>query len=297
MNNMNALARNAWKYVDRDKRPEKLQQIEYACLAPDTTNEIFDAIQILELVAGTAFLKRYGRDKATDNEKRSAGRKILENQDPLLDELELALDGFENSNRKVLLIKPAKAFGVFREMIQLYGAIALLDLLQEHGTIEAAKDAIPHKSKRNVWQNIGGQLIPVSDVQQMLKKVHTGKIDDWDAVHAWYEKEGQQYAHRKRQHALAALKELTGFDIHKSDKKSIQQVLAKAVTTREWMLQGIINSRKKDYDNSFRKMLYDTQEEMDTVMGAFDDNSFIQMEQQQFDEFKQRLDQVMKKLK
>ena len=45
MYNMYALARNAWKYQDRDKRTLRTQHIEYDYLAPDTINAMFDAIQ------------------------------------------------------------------------------------------------------------------------------------------------------------------------------------------------------------------------------------------------------------
>ncbi|HMC98855.1 MAG TPA: DUF4954 family protein, partial [Ferruginibacter sp.] len=48
MYNMYALTRNARKYVDRDRRTEKIQHIEYDFLAPDTVNEMFDALKILE---------------------------------------------------------------------------------------------------------------------------------------------------------------------------------------------------------------------------------------------------------
>ena len=48
MYNMYALERNAWKYEDRDRRTEKLQKLEFEYLAPDTINEIFDALKILQ---------------------------------------------------------------------------------------------------------------------------------------------------------------------------------------------------------------------------------------------------------
>nr|MDQ6901580.1 DUF4954 family protein [Bacteroidota bacterium] len=47
MYNMYALARNTWKIEDRDKRTEKIQTIENNYLAPDTINEIFDALELL----------------------------------------------------------------------------------------------------------------------------------------------------------------------------------------------------------------------------------------------------------
>ena len=40
MYNMYAIARNAWKYKDRDKRFDKTQLIEFDYLAPDTVEEI-----------------------------------------------------------------------------------------------------------------------------------------------------------------------------------------------------------------------------------------------------------------
>ncbi|HET7898137.1 MAG TPA: DUF4954 family protein, partial [Flavisolibacter sp.] len=42
--NLYALARNAAKYADRDKRNKKIQHIEFSFLAPDSINEIFTAL-------------------------------------------------------------------------------------------------------------------------------------------------------------------------------------------------------------------------------------------------------------
>ena len=50
MYNMYALARNEEKYETRDKRVNKTQQIEYDFLAPDSVNEIFDALQLLKKI-------------------------------------------------------------------------------------------------------------------------------------------------------------------------------------------------------------------------------------------------------
>ena len=58
MYNMYALARNSWKYGDRDKRIQPIQQMEYDYLAPDTINEMFIALELLEYFSGKAFYKR-----------------------------------------------------------------------------------------------------------------------------------------------------------------------------------------------------------------------------------------------
>ena len=48
MYNMYAMARNAGKYVGRDNRPDKTQEIEYDFLAPDSVNEMFDALLLMK---------------------------------------------------------------------------------------------------------------------------------------------------------------------------------------------------------------------------------------------------------
>jgi hypothetical protein len=58
MYNMYGLARNSWKYVDRDKREDKVQRIEYDYLAPDTINEIFESLRLLEKAVGKSWLIR-----------------------------------------------------------------------------------------------------------------------------------------------------------------------------------------------------------------------------------------------
>jgi hypothetical protein len=56
--NMYALARNAWKYKDRDKRTEKIQLLEFDYLAPDTIFEVYRAIGILETETGKSYLQQ-----------------------------------------------------------------------------------------------------------------------------------------------------------------------------------------------------------------------------------------------
>src|SRR4051812_23219795 len=58
MYNMYALARNSWKYADRDKQIQPIQQMEYDFLAPDTVNEMFNALSLLEYFTGKAFYKK-----------------------------------------------------------------------------------------------------------------------------------------------------------------------------------------------------------------------------------------------
>ena len=61
--NMYALARNTWKFQARDKRKTKTQHIEADSLAPDTAEEIFAAMRLLEIWTAKAHL-RQGSERA-----------------------------------------------------------------------------------------------------------------------------------------------------------------------------------------------------------------------------------------
>ena len=60
MYNMYALARNSWKFKNRDKRINKTQHIEFEPLAPDTMEEVFQAMRLLEIWTAKAALQQTG---------------------------------------------------------------------------------------------------------------------------------------------------------------------------------------------------------------------------------------------
>src|SRR5215216_274836 len=76
MYNMYALARNSYKYIDRDKRISKTQYIEYNFLAPDTINEIFSALDLLRKFTALAYKLNH----------HSSEQELLELGDRLLNE-------------------------------------------------------------------------------------------------------------------------------------------------------------------------------------------------------------------
>ena len=80
MHNMYALARNVVKYADRDKRNEKIQLIEYDYLAPDSVNEIFEALQLLKKFTGIAYAKA-NKKKYAQKEILAMGETLLEKKD------------------------------------------------------------------------------------------------------------------------------------------------------------------------------------------------------------------------
>jgi hypothetical protein len=75
--NMYALARNAVKYVDRDNRIDKSQHIEYDFLAPDTVNEIFDALALLKKITGEAYQSKI-KETIPPKELLKTGESLLD---------------------------------------------------------------------------------------------------------------------------------------------------------------------------------------------------------------------------
>jgi hypothetical protein len=300
MYNMYALARNSWKYVDRDKREDKIQHIEYDYLAPDTINELFSSMQLLEELTGNAFFKKFDSKKAHNKEEKIAkGKSLLIEQSKLIDELEIIAENFENSKRKTVLIKVSQSYVLFREMIQFYGVSHLIHFIQQ-GSFKNITDviqALPSYSKRDEWLNIGGQLMNTTTVEALKQKVKTGKIKSWDGLHDFYTSEGTRYEQQKFYHALASLAEINQLKLKKIDHATISKFLNEAVATKEWMAKSIHTSRAKDYSNPYRKMVYETQKEMDNVIGKLSDNSFIQQQAEDAMNFKKEIAALKRKLK
>lgn len=298
MYNYYALARNAWKYIDRDKRLEKIQKIEFDYLAPDTIKEMFAGIELLELYIGKALLKHLGKTFTTDKDTIKLAQKYLNESNPLVHELKVYGEGFENSKRKVEIIKAAKAWKVYKRMIVFYSIKEIHKALEEHGTIENIIAKMPARTSLSAsWENVGGQLMSEDDLQNILKKIKNGSINCWDDLHDFYKLLGKQYPQKKLVHALFALQKVTGINLKKATKENWIAWFNESLETAQWKLSGIISSREKDYTSHFRKMMYDTQEEMDEVLGSFSENSFIISEKELFAEYEKSVKALLKKMK
>jgi hypothetical protein len=296
--NMYALSRNAWKYIDRDKRTEKVQHIEYDFLAPDTINEIFTAIQLMETCTGNAYLKT-GQKSEPFNDNHSAGKYLLKSGNKIINELEILGENIENSKRKTVLVKVLPAYKIYEELVIYYGTTQLLNFIQENNfkSLDELKAALPAKQVRTEWINIGGQLMPATDIDLLNEKIKSGKIKSWDGVHEYYQLQGEKYPQQKLKHALAALTEITGVNLKKIDANQFSTLLNSVIATKEWMTKGIYDSRSKDYSNPYRKMVYESVGEMNAVLGKLEENSFIKQQVEELKGFKNQIASLKKKFK
>jgi hypothetical protein len=201
----------------------------------------------------------------------------LKAKNKIVDTLEILGEGFENSKRKVVFRKVLKAYQIFEEAVLLYGMTEILKLAKQKSIkdFEGLINILPAKTQRNYWINLGGQLIPESEILTLRKKINTNKIKSWDEIHTFYETMGTQYESQRCNHALASLSELLGISLKKISKEQFNNLLESMVSIKEWMAKGIYDSKAKDYSNPYRKMVYDTTAEMNAVVGKLEDNSFI----------------------
>ena len=267
MYNMYALERNSWKYTDRDKRTDKIQHLEYGYLAPDTINELFDSLKILNSLQ--------------------------------LNEQGVAItSGWENTSRKTLVIKVPQSIAMFNELIHFYGIMQLMQffLNNKFTNFDDLKKSLSAKIQRSQWLNIGGQLIQDSSIDTLKRNIKTNKINSWEEVHNFYIAEGERYTEDKLHHAYTSLLEILFITPKQFTVNVFIELLQKAVITRTWMCKGIYDSRAKDYTNPFKKMVYDTTEEMNSVVGSLEENTFIQQQTGELENFKKQVQFIIKSL-
>ncbi|RFS24903.1 DUF4954 family protein [Chitinophaga silvatica] len=291
--NMYAIARNSWKYVDRDKRIDKTQQIEYDYLAPDSVEEMFNALSIMELATGNAWyaLAENASKKAlTEKDIRKKGKELLLNNPEEVAKLTILVKGFENSSREVQLLKVHKAYPLFRELIVFYG---IRNILAANKPSFLALQAAVKNAKRSNWQNVGGQLMKSETVEQLKSKIKKNRISSWNQLHDQYVEIGEEYAAEKLQHAVASMMEIKDVAIKNLSPELLSAWLTESINTMEWLTAQIKRSREKDYINPFRQMTYQSTKEMDAVIGKLEDNSFINQTATELEEYKNNIQKTI----
>jgi hypothetical protein len=293
-----ALQRNEWKYKDRDARATKELALEYRSLAPDSVNEIFDALELLSLFAGKAYFRHFEQEIPTDDMCKTKGRELFNHDDKLLDELEILAEGFENSKRKVVVLKARKAYASFREMVRYYAVGQISTWFSKEHVLKSpfGLTSISKLPLREEWINIGGQLVPSSSLALLLEEIKSKKLNSWDAVHLAYKGIADSSPEHLFQHAVAALLEIEHISLEDLTASKLSTLFKGHLATNEKVFQGIVQSREKDMTNPFRKMVYANEAEMEAVLGKMNDNSFVREKDKERMELSTRIENILAKL-
>ena len=316
LHNMYALARNSWKYIDRDKRIDRIQLLEYDYLAPDTIGEIVHSLALLERYTGIALARQLANSDPNENTRnppastvisglwekkysadqlREMGAALLEHSPGDVEKMDILADGWENTDRKVRLVKVAPAWTLFKDLIAHHAAEQLMLFIKQNSIsgYDQLLDLLPANGPIQNWLNVGGQLIRESEMKKFIGQIHSGKVRNWEQVHNWYKQQGERYALDKLTHALAALKAVRGISLKKDGPETLGHLLRQSVATREQFMKEIYDSRAKDYSNPFRKMVYGSTEEMNAVVGRLQDNGFIKQEKEALKKYRQNVEKIV----
>ncbi|MFM8807036.1 MAG: DUF4954 family protein, partial [Sphingomonadales bacterium] len=295
--NLYALARNSEKYKARDQRIDRSIALEYDYLAPDTINEMFEALEVLRVATGRAYAKAEQKN-ISSRQLGSTGEWLLDNNADYVNSISVTADGLENSKRKVNILKAAHAYQVYKRMIVFYAVEQLLNSIDgEHLTWAELRTALLQaRGKRTAWKNLGGQLITEQALAQLCKKIKSGTLAGWDAIHHWYREQSSLYVKQKQQHALASLWEVSGVRGAQLSRARVEVLVREAMITNRWIEEQLVASRTKDYQNPFRKLVYENEQEMNEVMGRLSDNPFIAQYRTKTNLFEQRSMQLLYRL-
>ena len=248
--NMYALIRNFFKYRERTLKGNKKPLPEFDFLAPDTVEEIIAALYLIE--------KKRSEAKDIETESKSIN-------------FEVSSENIENSSRDVRLLKINKSIKGYREMLLFYcGSVIFSWIKSETGSKEALFSGSFTKERIQDWINFGGHIVPEQSVYELVGKIEKGELISWDEVHLFTEKQIFLYPGRKLSHAVSVL-------LYLYDEEKISEWLFKKLeneyrTLLNDVVYQIRKSRKKDYDDDFRIAVYRNSEELESVIGKFEDD-------------------------
>jgi len=291
--NMYALARNSWKFQNRDKRIHKDQNIEFEPFAPDTIEEIFKARTLLEIWTAKASLleKKVSQKGKNDEDLARMGRHLLSGKEEEINNLEVLGENMENTKRKVLILKPYKAYHAYGDMLHYYATknlIAYMSSDQKATFSGMCKDLKGDRQKE--WVNLGGQMMQKDDVDKLRSDIGNGKLKTWKEIHNRYDDLWNKYKVDKQKHAFATLCELYGAgNLAKAEWLS---ALNKTVSIQRFVCDQVYSSRKKDFDNPYRQSTFRNVAEMKAAFGTIDDNSFIVQVRKETEEFEILVEEI-----
>lgn len=276
MYNMYALARNSWKYQSRDKRKRKHQHIEFDTYAPDSMEEVIAGRKLLEIWTAKAAIQEQGKRLEDFDHKalREFGRNLLQDKNSIK-ALNIFGEDMEKSRRKVRILKVYEAYHAYGDMLVYYAIRNVLAYLKERpqDNFDSMVEALKEDRRQKSWNNLGGQLMMTRDLDQLREDVKNGTLKSWDDIHQRYDEIWEKYTIDKLRHAYLSLCYL--LEVESISKGQWQMLLDKAISIQQYVCDQVYISRKKDYDNIYRRSTYRNEEEMIASVGLLEDNSFI----------------------
>ena len=284
--NRYALERNSHKFLSRDKRKVISQKIETNYIAPDTIEEIFVAMENLALWVGKAALEAalIAPSIAANTEAiKEQGHLLLETHPDQVEALKVYAPNLERSETDAVVQKVAQGYRAYSEML-LYGSVSIiLNYLDKYESdfFTFQKEALSFIQAHPLnkvavsgpFINLGG--LPVSEplILHLITQVQENKINSWAEIHHQYDIWWQQYDKVKAIVALQALQKRA--KVANLEKDHWTYLIEKFIFLCDQNALEVYKTRKKDFEDPFRKMVYRNIREMEEVLGKPEENEFV----------------------
>ena len=308
--NMFAIARNNSKFKKRDKRMVKIQHIEFDPIAPDTMQEIAEAItRLIELsacyLAGIHEISEIDQNSGFSffAEKCTCSEKLKQEAKNYLHRHQNAnftlTDMAAQKKYGAVIYKPVKAYKEYRKILKYFSARTLIEYCRRNGISELTLDGLDRICAFPLyteWENVGGQIVPHKKIEELFAAIKSRKVEQWQQVHDFYDECQKNYEDYKVRYAVYLLELLYSRKITEFSKEIFADIVADVILVSDEMYNSSIASRQKDFTDYFRRMVYRNATEMENILGSAQANGFLKELKVLTDSFNAELKTVFAKL-
>jgi NDP-sugar pyrophosphorylase family protein len=282
MYNMFAIARNRAKYKSRDKRAVKVQAIETDPLAPDTMQETLAALERIIALTASCLAPGTTLQQAKDYLHQHRDSNIV------------LWDREAQKKYGAKIVKAAQGYKEYRKIVKYYAVRCFMDYRAAGGKGDSLSPEIIQEIKAiplfTDWENAGGQVIPAERVADLRQKITSGALSSWDDVHGFYAACEAEYPRWKARHALYLLETLYARPIDDFTEAIFADIKSDVRIVSDAIYESAFESRRKDYDDFFRRLTYRSDAEMEAVLGALSSNDFLCELKAETEDFNRRLE-------
>ena len=118
-------------------------------------------------------------------------------------------------------------------------------------------------------------------------------LNTWEEIHRRYDELWAEYPLAKQAHALFIL--CFVYETKAIDRNIWLDSLEKTKKIQEYICQQVYQTRKKDFENPFRRATFRNQEEMEAALGRVEDNDFVIKVREETDQFTNLLKELEKR--
>ena len=129
-----------------------------------------------------------------------------------------------------------------------------------------------------------------TDFDRIRSDIREGKLVSWKDIHKRYNDIWRRYPLDKLRHAYLSLCYM--LEVEQIGVSSWQYAIDEEIRIRKYICDQVYATRRKDYENPFRRATYRNEEEMMAAIGPLEENSFINQIRRETEEYLERLEQL-----